>query len=132
MAWAFAGRIAPTLGQWAGASPDVKLWAARLVLLVLALIVGGLISWLARKLVRHTGLSGLDRLLGGGFGVLRAVVMIGLAVILLEFLGVSHEPWWREARLKPYADRAAAAVRYYAELGSRYFQDLNKRSAASA
>jgi hypothetical protein len=50
----------------------------------------------------------------------------------MEFLGLQQEPWWQESQLKPYADRAAAAVKYYAELGNRYLQDLNERPAASA
>ncbi len=132
LAWAFAGRLEGLLGTWIGASPEVRIWAARVIVFVLALLVGGLISWLARKLIRHTGLSGLDRLLGAGFGVLRAGVLIGLAVIVMEFLGLQQEPWWQEARLKPYADHAAAAVKYYAELGNRYLQDLKERPAASA
>jgi membrane protein required for colicin V production len=132
LAWAFAGRFEGMLGTWIGASPEVRIWAARVIVFVLALLVGGLISWLARKLIRHTGLSGVDRLLGAGFGFLRAVVLIGLAVIVMEFLGLQQEPWWQEARLKPYADQAAAAVKYYAELGNRYLQDLKERPAASA
>ena len=132
LAWAFAGRFEGMLGNWVGSSPEVRIWAARVVVFVLALLVGGLISWLARKLIRHTGLSGLDRLLGAGFGLLRAGVLIGLAVIVMEFLGLQQEPWWQESQLKPYADRAAAAVKYYAELGNRYLQDLNGRPAASA
>jgi len=121
LAWAFAGRVEPLLGSWAG-SPEVRVWAARVVIFVTVLIVGGLISWLARKLIKHSGLSGLDRLLGGAFGLIRAAVLIGLGVILIEFLGLGQEAWWQQARLKPYADRAAVAVRYYAELGTRYLQ----------
>ena len=132
LAWAFAGRFESMLGTWIGASPEVRLWTARVIIFVLALLLGGLISWVARKLIRHTGLSGLDRVLGAGFGLLRAVVLIGLAVIVMEFLGLAQEPWWQESRLKPYADRAAAAVKYYAELGNRYLQDLKERPAASA
>jgi membrane protein required for colicin V production len=132
LAWAFAPRFEGMLGTWIGASPEVRIWAARVVVFVLALLVGGLISWLARKLIRHTGLSGLDRLLGAGFGFLRAVVLIGLAVIAMEFMGLQQEPWWQESRLKPYAEHAAAAVKYYAELGNRYLQDLKERPAASA
>ncbi|HVY66810.1 MAG TPA: CvpA family protein [Gammaproteobacteria bacterium] len=132
LAWAFAGRVEPVLGHWVGAAPEVRTWAARVVVFVLALLAGGLISWLARKLIRHTGLSGLDRLLGAGFGLLRAGVLIGLAVLLMQFLGLENEPWWQEARLKPYADRAAAAVKYYAELGNRYWHDLQGRPAVPA
>ncbi len=129
LAWTFAARVEPLLGNWAGAPPEVRTWAARVVIFIIAAIAGGLISWVARKLIRHTGLSGLDRLFGGAFGVLRAVVLVGLAVIVLEFLGLGQEPWWQQSRLKPYADRAAAAVKYYAELGNRY---LEERPAVSA
>jgi membrane protein required for colicin V production len=129
LAWAFAPRFEPMLGSWGGASPEIRLWAARVVIFILALLAGGLISWVARKLIRHTGLSGLDRLLGAGFGLLRAVVLVGLAVIVMQFLGVEQEPWWQQSQLKPYADRAAAAVKYYAELGNRYLQDLNRPAA---
>jgi uncharacterized membrane protein required for colicin V production len=74
-------------------------------------------------LVRHTGLSGLDRTLGAAFGLLRAAVLIGLAVIVLQFAELDREAWWQEARLRPYAERAAAAVKYYAELGTRYLRE---------
>jgi membrane protein required for colicin V production len=129
LAWTFAGRVEPMLGQWAGAPPEVRTWAARVVIFVLAAIAGGLVSWVARKLIRHSGLSGLDRLFGAAFGLLRALVLVGLAVIVLEFLALDQEPWWQQSRLKPYADRAAAVVKYYAELGSRY---LEERPAVSA
>lgn len=123
LAWTFAGRVEPLFREWASAA-EVRLWAARLVIFVLVLVVGGLISWLARKLVSHTGLTGLDRILGAGFGLLRAAVFVGLAVIVLEFIELDKESWWQEARLRPYAERAAAAVKYYAELGNRYLQEL--------
>jgi membrane protein required for colicin V production len=122
LAWTFAPRLEPLLGEWAGA-PEVRVWAARVVIFVAVLVVGGLISWLARNLVRHTGLSGLDRMLGGAFGLLRAAVLVGLAVIVLEFAGLDQDPWWQQARLRPYAERIAVMVRYYAELGTRYLQE---------
>jgi membrane protein required for colicin V production len=100
------------------------LWIARFIIFVTVLILGGLVSWLARKLVRQTGLSGLDRVLGAGFGLLRAAVLVGLAVIVLQFAEVDQESWWQQARFRPYAERVAEAVKYYAELGSRYLQDM--------
>jgi hypothetical protein len=60
------------------------------------------------------------------------VVLLGLAVIVMQFLGVEQEAWWQQSQLKPYADRAAVAVKYYAELGNQYLQDLSKRPAATA
>jgi membrane protein required for colicin V production len=122
LAWTFAGQLEPALGGWAAAG-EVRLWVARVIIFVFVLVVGGLVSWLARKLVRHSGLSGLDRTLGAAFGLLRAAVVVGLAVIVLQFAELDQESWWQEARLRPYAERVAAAVKYYAELGTRYLQE---------
>jgi len=122
LAWMFAGRLDPYLGEW-DSSKEVELWAARLIIFVAVLVVGGLISWAARKFVQHSGLTGVDRTLGAMFGLLRAAVFVGLGVIALQFAELEQESWWREARLRPYAEHAADAVRYYAELGTRYFQE---------
>ena len=122
LAWTFAGSLEPSLGSWASAA-EVRLWTARLIIFIVVLVIGGLVSWLARKLIRHTGLSGLDRTLGAGFGLLRAAVLVGLVVIVLQFVELDQEAWWQEAQLRPYAERAAAAVKYYAELGTRYLQE---------
>jgi membrane protein required for colicin V production len=122
LAWRFAWVIEPYFGDWAGA-PEVRIWAARAAVFVLVLAAGALASWLARTLIRHSGLSGLDRLLGGGFGLVRGALIVGLAVIVLEFTGLDQDPWWQQARLKTYGDRVAAGIRYYAELGNRYLQE---------
>jgi membrane protein required for colicin V production len=122
LAWTFAPALEPSLGEWASAV-EVRLWTARVIIFVVVLVIGGLVSWLTRKLIRHTGLSGLDRTLGAGFGLLRAAVVVGLAVIVLQFAEIDREPWWQGARLRPYAERIAEAVKYYAELGTRYLQE---------
>lgn len=129
LAWTFADGFAPSLGGWAEAE-EVRLWIARLIIFVIVLVLGGLVSWVARKLIRGTGLTGLDRTLGAAFGLLRAAVLVGLAVIVLEFADVDQESWWQEARLRPYAERVAEAVKYYAELGTRYLQDVPAAQSA--
>ncbi|HJR68840.1 MAG TPA: CvpA family protein [Gammaproteobacteria bacterium] len=122
IAWLFAGQLEPMLGEWSSAL-EVRLWAARVVIFVAVLIVGGLVSWVARKLVRTSGLTSLDRMLGGVFGLARAGVFLGLAVLVIQFMAMDQEPWWREASLRPYAEQIAATVKYYAEVGTRYLQD---------
>ena len=122
LAWLIAPSVEPHLGDWAS-SGEVRLWAARFIIFVVVLALGGLAQWLARKLVRGTGLSGVDRTLGAIFGFLRAAVVLGLTVMVLQFAELDQESWWRDARLRPYAERAAEAVKYYAELGTRYLED---------
>ena len=41
----------------------------------------------------------------------------------MQFAELDQESWWQEARLRPYAERVATAVKYYAELGTRYLQE---------
>ena len=61
-------------------------------------------------------------MLGAGFGLLRGVLIVGLAVIILQFLELDQDGWWQDARLRSYAEQVAAAIRYYAELGQSYLQ----------
>jgi membrane protein required for colicin V production len=49
-------------------------------------VLGALVGWLLGKLFKWAGLSWLDRLLGAGFGVLRAmVVAVALVLALMAF-----------------------------------------------
>jgi membrane protein required for colicin V production len=122
LAWLFSGLVEPFLGDWDSAV-DVRVWVARVIIFVTVLVLGGVASWFARKFIGHTGLSGLDRALGAAFGVVRAALVIGLGVIVLEFLGLEQESWWREARLRSYAEQAAAAVKYCADIGTRVVEE---------
>jgi membrane protein required for colicin V production len=121
LAWRFATLVAPKLSNWA-ADQDVRVWIARGIIFALALVLGALVSWLARQLIRHTGLSGVDRMLGAAFGFARGILIVGLLVLALDFLDLDQDGWWQSARFRPYAEQVAAAVKKYAELGTRYVQ----------
>jgi len=122
LAWRFAFVVDPYLERWLSDS-EVRAWAARFAVFIFVLLVGAVTAWLARALIKQTGLTGLDRLLGAAFGLARGAVLVGLGVIALEFAGLDQDSWWQKSQLKPYADQIAAAVRHYAELGSRFFAD---------
>jgi membrane protein required for colicin V production len=121
LAWRFSALIEPKLSNWA-ADEEVRVWIARGLIFAFALVLGGIASWLARQLIRHTGLSGIDRMLGAAFGVARGILIVGLLVLALDFLDLDQDGWWQTARFRPYAEQVAAAVKKYAELGTRYVQ----------
>jgi membrane protein required for colicin V production len=96
--------------------PYVEAASARLllgytVLFVAALMVGGLATWLIGRMVKATGLSGTDRLLGLGFGLLRGAALGCILVLVLGFTPMPAEAWWKESRLLPGFQRGAEWMR---------------------
>ncbi len=66
------------------------------------LIVGGLVSRLLASLLKASGLSGTDRLLGMVFGVLRgSIIVLTCLIVIVPYLSVDDQPWWRESVLIP-------------------------------
>lgn len=82
-------------------SPSARLFLGYAVLFLGALLVGGLATWLMGKLVKGTGLSGTDRMLGLGFGLLRGVALACVLVMLLGFTPMPQDQWWKQSRLLP-------------------------------
>lgn len=119
VAWIFALALAghysemlePHLGGLLAGSL-VKPWAARLIILMLVLLIGGLIGALADHFVRLSIFSGLDRLLGFFFGLLRGLLLFGLFVMLGQLLRLESDHWWRDSRLMPYGESVANGVRF--------------------
>ena len=65
---------------------------------IAALVVWGLVSRLVRALIRATPLSPVDRVLGAGFGVLRALVVLLIAATVVGMSPLAKSPAWQQAR----------------------------------
>lgn len=122
LAWQYAWIVEDRLGEWS-AAPELRVWAARIILFIVVLVIGGLLAWLMRALIRSTGLSGTDRSLGAVFGLARGVLLVGLLAMLIGVAELGDESWWAEARLKPFSEQVAEGIRYYAGLGRQYLED---------
>lgn len=110
VAWHFSDLIAPHLGGLLAPS-EVRLWAARAIIVVLVLLLGSFIGVTLAHYVRLSIFSGMDRLLGFFFGVLRGIVLFGVFVILGQLLQLQGEHWWRRAMLIPYGESIANGLR---------------------
>lgn len=67
-------------------------------------VVGGLIGNLLAKLLKWTGLSWLDRLMGAGFGLVRgALAAVAFVSVLMAFTPRPVPAWMTESALLPYA-----------------------------
>jgi len=94
-------------------APSARLLLGYALLFTLALAVGGLATWLMGKLVKSTGLSGTDRLLGLVFGLVRGYALGAVAVLLAGFTALPGDLWWEQSRVIPTFQRGAQWMRLH-------------------
>jgi membrane protein required for colicin V production len=119
LAWQGAWLVEDRLGEWS-AAPELRIWAARAIIFIGVLILGGLLAWTLRALIRKSGLSSTDRSLGAFFGLARGALLVGLLAIVIDVADLETESWWADARLRSVSEQVAEGIRYYAGLGRRY------------
>jgi membrane protein required for colicin V production len=110
VAWHFSDLIEPHLGGLLAGSA-VRPWAARVIIVVLILLLGSLVGAALAHFVRLSIFSGMDRLLGYVFGLVRGVVLFGVFVILGQTLQLDGERWWHQSVLIPYGESVANGLR---------------------
>jgi membrane protein required for colicin V production len=110
IAWTYSSSLEPHLG---GALSDAaaRPWAARAIIFVAVLLVGAAVGALLGHFVRLSLFSGVDRLLGMVFGLLRGMVALGVLTILAHAVRLHEEPWYRGSLLVPYAEQAGNVLR---------------------
>lgn len=72
--------------------------AAFAITFVAALIVWALVSRLVRLLLHATPLSGVDRLLGAVFGLIRGVVLLLAVTTVIGFTPLAKSAAWQQSR----------------------------------
>lgn len=83
-------------------SPTLRYLAAFALLFVSTLVASAVLNFIIGQLVKATGLSGTDRLLGMLFGVARGVLIaLAILVFLPKLLPVNQEIWWKQSVLIP-------------------------------
>ena len=83
-------------------SPSLRYLAAFALLFVSVLVGSAVLNFIIGQLVKATGLSGTDRLLGTLFGLARGVLIsLAILVFLPKLLPVDREAWWKQSVLIP-------------------------------
>lgn len=77
--------------------PSLRMGIAFAVLFVMTLILSSLVNNLTVQIVKRTGLSGTDRMIGVLFGVGRGVVIVTIIVLLGAMTPLPQDPWWNES-----------------------------------
>lgn len=93
-------------------SPSARWFIAAGVLFFGALVVGGILSWLIRKVIGATTLGFTDRLLGFGLGAVRGLLIVAVAGLLATSNPeIPKEKWWNESKLRPLVMRVSSMLK---------------------
>lgn len=101
IAWMFGGSLAHHFEPYID-TPSVRVIAACGLLFLVTLLVGALVNYLLTQLIRVTGLTGTDRLLGMVFGAARGLLLVVILVGLLSLAPVQNDIWWKQSTLIPH------------------------------
>ena len=111
VAAAFAAMyFGPLVGEWFAGSvtlPSARVALGYSIVFVLALLAGGIVIYILRKIVKGTGLSGTDRMLGLVFGMARGLVIVVALVLLGGLTPFPRDAWWKESRALPAFEEMA-------------------------
>ena len=84
-------------------TPSIRELVAFSTLFLLTLLVGALVNYVIGQLVKITGLSSTDRVVGMVFGLFRGFVVV-MAVLLFipPVISIDQDLWWSQSTLIPH------------------------------
>ncbi len=92
-------------------TPSLRAMTAFLIVFIGVLLIGALLNYCIGLIVKATGLSGTDRLLGMLFGFARGLLIVMLLLIYVpNYVPVKNDPWFNQSTLIPYFSPYQAAV----------------------
>ncbi|TAK84565.1 MAG: CvpA family protein [Betaproteobacteria bacterium] len=106
----FAAPLAETLPR-SLSPPELRVLVAFVGVFVLSLAVTSLAGLVLAKMVKAVGLGGLDRTLGGLFGVARGLVFALAFALLAGLTRLPLDPIWKQSVSGPLLARAALALK---------------------
>jgi membrane protein required for colicin V production len=122
VAWRYGARVA----EWGPDFSDdlmVRIWVARVVILVAVLFASGVVSVLVSFLMGKTGLDGTDRAVGMLFGLGRGLVLAAIVINVLQFAGFEANPWWDKSQLITYIMPVADSLSDIADDGMEMLRE---------
>ena len=96
-AFIVAQMFANTVGQWLpmeGAVPQLRYAAGFALAFIGTLVASSILGWIAKRMLASVGLSGLDRLLGAAFGLVRgAIILLAVSTVVLMTPMKNSDGW---------------------------------------
>jgi membrane protein required for colicin V production len=113
LANAYADWLANLLPSVIPEQGRLRVIVAFLILLIGVKLMMGLLAAAIGAILKATGLTIVDRGLGGLFGLARGLVLVLVAVIIGGMTALVQEPFWKNAVLRPLAETGARTALPY-------------------
>ncbi len=117
IAYRFSSSVAQIIDK-ALQNPTLSQAVSAILVFVLVLVALMLLASLISKIFKATGLAGMDRILGGLFGLGRAVVILFVALIMGQHTVVIEQDWYNASTMIPLFDQALDWVAGYLPPGT--------------
>ncbi|MDF3055652.1 MAG: colicin production protein [Gammaproteobacteria bacterium] len=101
IAYKCAGGFAERFLSSVSSSESIRHLLGFLAIFFLTLVVGAVINYFVGRLVYQTGLSGVDRVIGLGFGFARGVLLVGVLLLCGVLTNMSQNPAWAASQVLP-------------------------------
>jgi len=109
------------------ANDSLRVLISFVSLFVSTLIVASLANFLVSQLVKKTGFSGTDRMIGVVFGLARGGVIVAVIVLIIGFTTVPQEQWWQESLLLEHFQTLAVWLKgnFPEEMRTQFAYDMD-------
>jgi membrane protein required for colicin V production len=91
----------------------VRAGVSFIIIVLVCLLFGMIVNALLGFLLKHSGLSGADRILGMGFGFLRGVLIVSLAMVVAGMTGMNLQPYRSTSTLYVYFTPIVSKIATY-------------------
>ncbi len=87
-----------------------------------------LVGWLVKKLFHKSdALSGMDRIIGGGVGLIKGVALIAMLIVPLQWFPEFYSDITKNSVTVPYLEKATLEVKHLLNVDEDFFErNLNK------
>ncbi len=135
LAFKFADMVSKQyISQFFEQQPRISYIIAFVIIIVVTIFIIALINLLISQLLKASGLSFVDRLLGLIFGTLRGGIFCAILVMVISFIpGATQENWWKKSTLAPFFQKIAAHSSDYIpdEVKNYFNKDKQKNHATT-
>ena len=91
----------------------LNLAVAYVVVFLIAIIILSIVAHIISQLFASFGMKGIDRTMGGIFGIVRAALVVAMLILVGRFMAMDNHQWWTDSSILEYFEPTAEWLKSY-------------------